>query len=176
MNLPQLPDTWQAAYISLWKPMMPENFISNGMAWFDYDKGLYRIDGLSNPWDVKTTGYKLWLSEIGVQAEKKKQKKTINIYPDKLVENLENHVYEGKHPLPQNVLSLWNASHIGQTEIEEQSVDIWESESQDKKLYISSVTHVPLKMELKKNEQTHVKKFISPLIGEIQETIFKLRK
>ena len=70
---PLLPAQWFASYVSYWQPMAPGDEITSGSCWFDYGRKAFRIDRLFNPWD-KSTGYRLWMSEIGFYGEGKTRK------------------------------------------------------------------------------------------------------
>lgn len=64
MLAPLLPACWQSSYVSYFCPQRPEDRVTSGYAWFDYERGVSRIDGFVNPWDERTHGYRLWVSEI----------------------------------------------------------------------------------------------------------------
>lgn len=64
MNQPLLPLRWQSSYVSYYRPMRADDRVTNGYAWFDYERGVSRIDGFLNPWDEQAHGHRLWVSEI----------------------------------------------------------------------------------------------------------------
>ena len=64
---PLLPeDQWSGSFVSYWEPMLPGDAITSGTAWFDYKRGVFRIDGLINPWDEASTGVRQWVSETNL--------------------------------------------------------------------------------------------------------------
>ncbi|MCF6439267.1 cytochrome P450 [Pseudoalteromonas luteoviolacea] len=169
---PKLPEKWQASYISQWCPMNPDNFVSSGMAWFDYSQRKYAIEGLSNPWSVSKNGYQLWISEkcCGEKAVIRRKKRLI--FPDRIETELETDEYQGKHPLPRNVLEIWQARMIGNETIDGIDAQVWQSKSKDKLLYLSSQEKLPLRLELQKGEQIHVKTFVDGKITVLNNHVF----
>ena len=61
---PLLPPRWRSSYVSYFDPMRADDRITSGHAWFDYERGVSRIDGFVNPWDEQAAGHRLWVSEI----------------------------------------------------------------------------------------------------------------
>jgi hypothetical protein len=60
---PRLPEPrWSSSYISYWAPTRPGDRLTSGHVWYDYERRVYRIDGVVNPWD--RPGETLWRSEI----------------------------------------------------------------------------------------------------------------
>jgi anthraniloyl-CoA monooxygenase len=64
LDPPSFPTSWTASYVSYWQPALPDDLITSGTVWFDYDRDAFRIDGLFNPWSETEHGYRLWLSEV----------------------------------------------------------------------------------------------------------------
>nr|AHE14571.1 putative VioE-like protein MarE [uncultured bacterium] len=62
---PLLPERqWSSSYVSYWSPMQGGDRMTSGHVWYDYGRGVYRIDGVLNPWDEQAHGHLLWKSEI----------------------------------------------------------------------------------------------------------------
>lgn len=171
---PVLPTQWQASYISQWQPMNPDNFISSGTAWFDYAAKKYAIEGLFNPWNASEKGYQLWISEkCDVESAQVKRKKKL-IFSDRVETQIETEQHQGRHPLPHNVLEIWQAELIGYEDIEGKKVEAWQSADKNKTIYLDIDTHLPIRLELVKGQQRHIKTFFSASMQKISPDTFVL--
>jgi len=107
--------------VSYWEPMLPGDAMTSGTAWFDYNRGVFRIDGLINPWDEESTGVRQWVSETNFYDEGVSYRWTVDYAR-------ESARYEGR-PLsvrearssgcivPADILRRHQAIHVGEATI-----------------------------------------------------------
>lgn len=130
---PILPAQWSSSYISYWQPMKPEDHITSGYCWFDYNANICRIDGLFNPWSEAQTGHRLWMSEI-------MRPKTSESFKTKVAYTRQSMTTVGEFDaevlndetgpcheliLEQDILQRCNAEFIGTYEVLGYQTDAW---------------------------------------------------
>ncbi|MBA8736169.1 violacein biosynthesis enzyme VioE [Chromobacterium violaceum] len=154
---PLLPARWSSAYVSYWSPMLPDDQLTSGYCWFDYERDICRIDGLFNPWSERDTGYRLWMSEVGNAASGRtwKQKVAYGRERTALGEQLcERPQDDETGPfaelfLPRDVLRRLGARHIGRRVVLGREADGWRYQRPGKgpsTLYLDAASGTPLRM------------------------------